>query len=96
MLAMVISIYITRTASTRLSWLSITTPLLTAMLLWFYHTKVTAPSHGMAIIILPLTTGWLWWRRRETGKPALSDPIFAVMQIAYGLLYILMTRLQAN
>lgn len=93
-LAFVTSIYISRNSTRRLPLLSFTTPLLTLALLYYYHQYVSNPSHGIAIWILPLATGWLWWRREHTGKPALSNLAFAGLQVAYSLLYVAVVNLQ--
>jgi len=76
--------------------LSVTTPLFTGILLWYYYYFVGYSSHGMAILILPLATGWLWWRRRQTGRPALSTMGIILLQAAYGWLYVLLVNLQEH
>jgi hypothetical protein len=95
-LALAVSIYISGRASRRIPLLSLTTPLLTLLLLIYYYRYVPDPSHGMAIWVLPLTTGWLWWRREHTGKPAISDLMVALLQMGYGLVYIVLVHFQGN
>lgn len=93
-LALAVSLYIVRGAPQRQYLLGLSTLLLTAALLTFYHFNVISPSHGVSILILPLATGWLWWRRARTGKPAISAPALALLQILYALLYVLIIWLQ--
>jgi hypothetical protein len=50
----------------------------------------------MAILVLPIATGWLWWRREHTGKPALSNLVFALWQVAYTVLYIALVHFQGD
>lgn len=74
--------------------LGFSTIFLTGVLLFYYHLKVIDPSHGIGIIILPLTTGWLVWRRDTTGKPALSTKMIVCLQIIFCLLYFITVQLQ--
>jgi hypothetical protein len=95
-LALAVSIYIAGRSTHRIPLLSLTTPLLTLLLLIYYQRYVSDPSHGMAIWILPLATGWLFWRREHTGKPTVSDLIFVLLQTVYTLLYLLLVHLQGD
>jgi hypothetical protein len=95
-LALAVSVYISGRASRRIPLLSLTTPLLTLLLLLYYHRYVSDPSHGMAIWVLPLATGWLWWRREHTGKPAVSDFVLVLLQVVYALLYLFLVHFQGD
>lgn len=74
--------------------LSVSTLLLTCSLLLYYHIFIVYPSHGVGIVILPLGTWWLVWRRQTTGKPALSAQLFVVLQVVFSVLYVIITRIQ--
>lgn len=95
-LAIAVTVFFSGSGSRRAPWLRVTTPFLTLLLLLYYHHYVEDPSRGMAIWILPLATGWLRWRREHTGRPAISDQGFALLQAAYCFLYLLTTYLQTS
>ena len=93
-LALAVSIVIGRKRVRSAVLLSLATSILTWLLLYYYFRYVHEASHGMAILILPLATVWLWWRRENTGKPAISNALLISLQVAYGLLYLLIVNLQ--
>jgi hypothetical protein len=74
--------------------LCISTFCLTACLLIYYQGWIHHPSHGMGIAILPLATWWLAWRRETTGKPAWTVPKFVLIQIAFTVLYVIVSHWQ--
>ena len=94
-LTLSVSVYFARNQFRRATLLCVTTPFTTLILLWYYYRNVYNPSQGIAIWILPLVTWWLWWRREYTGRPAISDTTFVLLQVAYSLVYVMIVRLQA-
>jgi hypothetical protein len=74
--------------------LCLSTTIFTSALLVYYNLVVRDASHGMAIMILPVATAWIWWRRATTGKPLLSPLILILLQVAYMMLYILFIHIQ--
>ncbi|MCX6639054.1 MAG: hypothetical protein NTW14_01050 [bacterium] len=77
-------------------WLLISTPLLTTLMIIFYTVYVVEPSHGMGIMILPITTSWICLRRMRSGKPNLSAGLFILLQIGFTALYIVTVWLQEH
>ncbi|MBU0518539.1 hypothetical protein KJ564_06340 [bacterium] len=80
-------IYLRRVEDTKLRLLIYSTPVLTGCLLLYYALYVYNPSHGISIVVLPMSTIWLIWRKRETGKPDFSSVAFILLQIAYCCLF---------
>ncbi len=76
--------------------LACSTIALTGVLLCFYHTWIREPSHGIGILILPVATGWLWWRKRLTGKPDFSPGLLILLQCIVGVVYALAVWLQEH
>ncbi len=93
-LAGALAYYNAKTSKPRRLLLSITTPLFTLVLLAYYHYFIREAAHGMVILILPVATGWLHWRRLRIGKPELSARTWVLMQILFCLLFGLLIRLQ--
>lgn len=85
---------IQRNAAKRSNLLKYSTSILTGALILYYNYMVKNPSHGMAILLLPIVTLWLRRRRLLTGKPGISDGMFILGQIAFSLLYWLIIRMQ--
>lgn len=85
-----------RNAAVQSNLLKFSTSILTGALILFYLFAVQVPSHGMAILLLPIVTLWLRWRRQRTGKPGISDGIFVLGQIAFCLLYLLTIWMQES
>ncbi len=85
---------IQRNAAERSNLLKYSTSILSGALILFYYFAVKDPSHGMAILLLPIVTLWLRWRRQQTGRPGISDGRFALGQIAFCLLYLLTIWMQ--
>ncbi len=92
--ALAVSYRIFRSEGAQDHSLGISTCVLVALLLLYYHFRVQDPAHGVGILILPLGTGWLWWRQRHAGRPAFSNSVFLLAQLAYALLYIMAVWLQ--
>lgn len=76
--------------------LSVSTLFLTGCLLLYYHFFIFDSSHGISIVILPLATWWLIWRRETAGKPAFTVPLFIIFQVIFGVLYVILTRIQEH
>jgi hypothetical protein len=76
--------------------LACSTLALTAALLGFYHYSVRDPSHGMGILILPIATLWLWWRRELTGKPDIAPRTFILLQLLLCGIYLLVVWFQEH
>ena len=92
--SLIVAIIILREKKAQGLPLACSTPALTAALLGFYHYSVRDPSHGMGILILPLATGWLWWRKQHVGKPAFPQGTFILLQVLFCAVYLLVVRLQ--
>ncbi len=95
-LALAAALFLARQRTERPSILVLSTPILTGILLFYFHLFVEDPAHGMAIMVLPLATGWLWWRRQQTGKPSFSPAAFVRLQMLYCLLYAILAWLQES
>ncbi len=70
------------------------TLLLTGVMLAFYLYVVTDASHGIGVLILPIMTLWLVWRKHHTGKPDLTPGGFILGQVLYTFLFIAIVCLQ--
>jgi len=95
-LSLIVSAMILRNARARAFPLACSTPGLTAALLGYYYYAVRDPSHGMGILILPLATGWLWWRKQNVGRPTFAQRTFILLQILLCAIYLLVVRLQES
>ena len=76
--------------------LACSTIALTAVLLGLYHYSVSDASHGMGILILPIATGWLWWRKQQTDKPDFAPGTFILLQLLVGVIYLLVVWWQEH
>jgi hypothetical protein len=73
-----------------------TTPIITLGMVIYYYFCVINSSHGMAIIILPFTTGWLSFRKLERGRPNIPAILLIIGQGIYFGGYFLMVFLQEH
>lgn len=94
MLALGVYLYILQEAPHQRRSIGVSTLLLTGILLLYYQYYIFDPSHGIGILILPLATGWLIWRRERTGKPAISALLFIAFQILFCLIFIAVVQMQ--
>jgi len=94
LLALIVSILILQKQKKQGLPLACSTLALTAALLGFYLYSVRDPSHGMGILILPLLTGWLWWRKQQTSRPGFSQGTFILLQSFLSVIYLLVVWLQ--
>jgi len=95
-LSLIVSVIILRKEKAQGLPLACSTPALTAALLGFYLGSVRESSHGMGILILPLATGWLWWRKQHVGKPAFTQRTFILLQLLICAIYLLVVWLQEH
>jgi hypothetical protein len=89
-----VSIYLIRNHRARAVGLGIATLVTSSAMILYYCAAVREPSHGIAILILPIATGWLWWRRQNTGRPTASPLAFILCQGLFCLLYVTLVWLQ--
>jgi|GEM_PF-3192360 len=94
LMSLIVAIAILRRQKTSGLPLACSTPALTGALLAFYYFSVRDPSHGIGILILPLATGWLWWRQQQPGKPSFAQSAFVLLQLLIGAAYLLVVGLQ--
>jgi len=87
-------LYIYRSLSAQWRPLGVSTLLLCSALLIYYHYFIYSPSHGIGIILLPLATVWLVWRKETTGKPDISPTAFILVQIVFSILFMVIVHLQ--
>ena len=93
-LALGVYLYILQAAPHQRRNIGASTLFLTGILLLYYQYYIFDPSHGIGILILPLATGWLIWRRERTGKPAISALTFIAFQILFCLVFMVIVQLQ--
>ena len=96
LLALSTHIYMGRIKPKHWMRLSVSTFLLTGILLLHYQRNIYDASHGIGILLLPLVTIWLVWRKENTGKPAISVNLFIALQVLYCLLYATVVWLQES
>lgn len=94
LLAIATHLYVGKIKPKHWKRLSASTLLLTGILLLHYQRNIYDASHGIGILILPLVTIWLLWRKENTGKPDISPNLLIPLQILYSLAFALVVWLQ--
>jgi len=96
LLAIATHLYVGKIKPKHWKRLSASTLLLTGILLLHYQRNIYDASHGVGILILPLVTVWLLWRKENTGKPDISASLLIAFQILYCLVFAMVVGLQES
>lgn len=87
-------LYLAKKRPNKWQELSATTLLMTGILLLYYHYSIHDPSHGIGILIIPILTVWIAWRRETTGKPAISSGLIIILQVLYAIIFAFLVFMQ--
>jgi len=90
------SLFLARKAPHKWQFLIFSNLLLMGILLLYFYFLVKVPSHGIAILILPLVTVWIIWRQEDSGNPRISPGMLVVYQILFCLIYVFTVWLQEH